>query len=62
MEVNVLEKIPVREQDAAARARNFDEVCYGYSEEEAMAFTAPEWFGEDVSRDYRYKNAYMATK
>ena len=37
MEVNVLEKIPVREQDAAARARNFDEVCYGYSEEEAMA-------------------------
>ena len=37
MEVNVLEKIPVREQDAAARARNFDEVCYGYSEEEAVA-------------------------
>lgn len=32
------------------------------SEEEAMAFTAPEWFGEDVSRDYRYKNAYMATR
>ena len=37
MEVNVLEKIPVREQDAAARAKNFDEVCYGYNAEEAMA-------------------------
>ena len=37
MEVNVLEKIPVREQDAAARAKNFAEVCYGYNEEEAMA-------------------------
>lgn len=31
------------------------------SEEEALAFTGPEWFGEDVSLDRRYKNAVMAT-
>ncbi len=35
--MNVLEKVPVREQDAAVRAHNFEEVCYGYNMEEAMA-------------------------
>lgn len=35
--MNVLEKVPVREQDAAERAHNFEEVCYGYNMEEAMA-------------------------
>lgn len=35
--MNVLEKIPVREQDPAVRATNFDEVCLGYNLEEAMA-------------------------
>ncbi|MDE5699426.1 MAG: NADPH-dependent glutamate synthase [Lachnospiraceae bacterium] len=34
--MDVLTKIPVREQDAAARAKNFDEVCLGYNKEEAM--------------------------
>ncbi len=34
--MDVLKKIPVREQDAAARAKNFDEVCLGYNKEEAM--------------------------
>jgi glutamate synthase (NADPH/NADH) small chain len=29
-------KVPMREQDAKARAKNFDEVPYGYSEEEAI--------------------------
>ncbi|MBR0164673.1 MAG: NADPH-dependent glutamate synthase [Lachnospiraceae bacterium] len=29
-------RIPVREQDAAQRAHNFDEVCLGYDEKEAM--------------------------
>ena len=33
---DVLKKVPVREQDPAARAKNFDEVCYGYNKEEAM--------------------------
>ena len=29
-------KVPVREQDPKVRATNFEEVCYGYNEEEAM--------------------------
>lgn len=33
---DVLKKVPVREQDAAARAKNFEEVCYGYNKEEAV--------------------------
>lgn len=37
IEVNVLERVPVREQEAEVRAKNFEEVCYGYNEEEAMA-------------------------
>ena len=35
--MDVLNKIPVREQDAAVRATNFEEVCLGYNMEEAMA-------------------------
>lgn len=30
-------KVPVREQDAKVRATNFEEVCYGYNAEEAVA-------------------------
>lgn len=30
-------RVPVREQEAGARAKNFEEVCYGYNEEEAVA-------------------------
>ncbi len=33
--MDVLKKVPVREQDAKVRATNFDEVCLGYNEEEA---------------------------
>lgn len=33
---NKIDRVPVREQAPAVRARNFDEVCYGYSVEEAM--------------------------
>ena len=33
--MDVLKKVPVREQDAKVRATNFEEVCYGYNEEEA---------------------------
>ena len=29
-------RVPVREQNAALRAKNFEEVCYGYNEEEAV--------------------------
>ena len=28
---DVLKKVPVREQDPVARAKNFDEVCFGYN-------------------------------
>ena len=33
---NRIPRVPVREQDPQTRATNFDEVCYGYNEEEAM--------------------------
>ena len=35
--MDVLNKVPVREQDAKVRATNFEEVCLGYNKEEAMA-------------------------
>ncbi len=34
---DVLKRVPVREQDPKVRAENFEEVCYGYDREEAMA-------------------------
>ena len=33
---NRIPRVPVREQDPKVRARNFEEVCYGYNLEEAM--------------------------
>ena len=33
MEVDVLKRVPVREQDPKVRATNFEEVCYGYNKE-----------------------------
>ena len=33
---NKIPRVPVREQDPAVRAHNFEEVCYGYNEEEAL--------------------------
>lgn len=35
--MSVLKAIPVREQEAKVRATNFEEVCYGYNLEEAVA-------------------------
>lgn len=35
--MDVLKKVPVREQDAKVRATNFEEVCLGYNDEEAKA-------------------------
>ncbi len=34
--MDVLKKVPVREQEAQVRAKNFEEVCLGYNEEEAQ--------------------------
>ena len=33
---NIRERVAVREQDPKVRAKNFEEVCYGYSEQEAV--------------------------
>lgn len=35
--MDMMKKVPVREQDPKVRATNFDEVCLGYNEEEAVA-------------------------
>ena len=32
-------RIPVREQEPKVRATNFEEVCLGYNEEEAVVLT-----------------------
>ncbi len=37
---NMMEKVPVPEQDPKVRATNFDEVCLGYQEAEALAEAA----------------------
>ena len=34
---NMLQRVPVREQDPKVRAANFEEVCLGYNEEEAVS-------------------------
>ena len=46
--MDVLKRVPVREQDAKQRATNFDEVCLGYNKEEAMC---------EASRCINCKNA-----
>ena len=35
--MDIMKRVPVREQEPAVRARNFEEVCLGYNKEEAMA-------------------------
>jgi len=44
---DILKKVPVREQDPKVRATNFDEVCLGYNEAEAV---------EEASRCINCKN------
>ena len=46
--MDVLKKVPVREQEAKVRATNFDEVCLGYNIDEAK---------EEASRCLKCKNA-----
>lgn len=46
--MDVLKKVPVREQEPKVRAANFEEVCLGYNKEEAM---------EEASRCINCKNA-----
>ena len=47
--MDVMKKVPVREQEPKVRATNFDEVCLGYSKEEAM---------EEAARCLNCKNAH----
>ena len=49
---DVLKKVPVREQEPKVRAANFDEVCLGYNEEEAV---------EEANRCLNCKNARCIT-
>ena len=35
--MDMMKKVPVREQDPVVRAANFEEVCLGYNQEEAMS-------------------------
>lgn len=37
MAMDMMKRVPVKEQDPKVRAKNFEEVCLGYTEEEAMA-------------------------
>ncbi len=46
--MDMFKKVPVREQDPAVRAKNFEEVCYGYNLEEAQ---------QEASRCLECKNA-----
>jgi len=50
--MDVLKKVPVREQDPKVRATNFKEVCLGYNLEEAMA---------EATRCLKCKNAKCIT-
>ena len=47
-EMDVMKKVPVREQAPDVRNKNFDEVCLGYNEEEAV---------EEAKRCLNCKNA-----
>ncbi|MCD8119532.1 MAG: NADPH-dependent glutamate synthase [Lachnospiraceae bacterium] len=47
-----MDRVPVREQDSKVRATNFEEVCYGYNEEEAKL---------EASRCIKCKNARCIT-
>ena len=46
--MDMMKRVPVREQEPQVRAKNFDEVCLGYNAEEAMA---------EASRCLNCKNA-----
>ncbi|BCN31699.1 NADPH-dependent glutamate synthase [Anaeromicropila herbilytica] len=50
--MDVLKKVPVREQDPKVRATNFEEVCLGYNKDEAM---------EEATRCIKCKNPKCVT-
>ena len=52
-DARMLNKVPVREQDPKVRATNFEEVCLGYNQEEAM---------EEAQRCLSCKKREMCTR
>ena len=66
--MDVLTRVPVREQEPAVRATNFEEVCLGYNEEEAMAEAArclnckKCTVYERMSGIYQYSGIYRRSK
>lgn len=50
--MDILKKVPVKEQDPKVRATNFDEVCLGYTKEEAI---------EEAGRCLKCKNPQCVT-
>jgi len=52
IKMDVLKRVPVKEQDPKVRAHNFEEVCLGYDKEEAM---------DEASRCLKCKNAKCIT-
>ena len=71
--MDVLKKVPVREQDPKVRAANFEEVCLGYNREEAMEEASqvadggrrrrrPEWAEDKISVFCTSKNYQKSIK
>ena len=53
-DAKMLKKVPVREQDPKVRATNFEEVCLGYNQEEAMEVST------EMLRLVRNRNVWKA--
>ena len=66
--MDVMTRVPVREQDPQVRAANFEEVCLGYNAEEAMAEAArclnckKCTVHEGLSGIHQYSGVYRAGK
>ena len=50
--MDVMKKVPVREQAPDVRNKNFDEVCLGYNAEEAQVY-------RDVQYQSIFRNSYI---
>ena len=48
-DAKMLKKVPVREQDPKVRATNFEEVCLGYNQEEAMEKLRDVWAARNLN-------------
>ena len=60
--MDVLTRVPVREQEPAVRAANFEEVCLGYNKEEAVIPLFRPGSFRSLSLPPFYKNNRIQTK